>query len=169
MDILNLSTEWAKSEVFSAKIVWLFSIIEISAAIGFCYWGRTPMAKAFVWPLLVVGLFIAAIGAGLYFANSPRISQFEKEANLNPNGFVQSEKLRTGKSKRELALVFKILPAVIVLAAISILVVPPSIWRAIAISVIVNSAFLMMVDSNTEARNNAYHSEILRTSKICDP
>jgi len=165
MDIVSLSTEWAKSEVFSARIVWLFSIIEILSGLGFGYFGRTPMAKAFVWPMLVAGLFIAAVGAGLYFANSPRISQFEKEASIKPDGFVQSETQRTGKSKRDLALVFRILPIVIVLASIVILVVPPSIWRSIAIVAIVNAAFLMVVDSNTEARNNMYHSKLLGTRK----
>ena len=39
MDIIKLSTDWAKAEVFSAKIVWLFSVIELLAAIGFWYWG----------------------------------------------------------------------------------------------------------------------------------
>ena len=79
MDILKLSTDWAKSEVFSARIVWLFSLIEIAAAVGFWRLGRTPMAKAFVWPLLVGGLFITIVGAGLFLANNPRINQHRGE------------------------------------------------------------------------------------------
>ena len=165
MDILKLSTDWAKGEVFSAKIVWLFSIIETLAAIGFWHLGRTPMAKAFVWPLLLAGIFIALVGAGLFFANNPRIDQFEKEYRLDPDALVQSEIQRTEKSQSELSLVFKILPVVIVLASIVILVMPASIWRAIAIAVIVNAAFLMVVDSNTEARNNIYHYEISAKTK----
>ena len=165
MDILNLSAQWAKSEVFSARIVWLFSIIEMLAAIGFWYLGRTPMAKAFIWPLLVAGVFIALVGVGLFLANNPRIDQFERKARLNPDAFVQSEIQRTEKSQRELSLVFKILPVVIVLAAIVILAAPASIWRAIAIIVIINVALLMMVDSNTEARNNIYHHEISTSPK----
>ena len=82
MDIIKWSTDWARAEVFSAKIVWLFSVIELLTAIGFWYWGRTTMARAFIWPLLVMGLFLIA-------------------------------------------------------------------------------AFLMVVDSNTEARNDAYHSQLL--------
>ena len=165
MDILKLSTDWAKSEIFSSKIVWLFSVIETLAALGFWHLGRTPMAKAFVWPLLMAGLFIALVGAGLFLANNPRIDQFEKEYRLDPDAFVQSEIQRTEKSRRELSLVFKILPVVIVIAAIVILVMPASIWRAIAITVIVNAAFLMIVDSNTEARNNIYHHKISSNSK----
>jgi len=150
MDILKQSMEWARAEVFSAKIVWLFSIIEMLAALGFWHLGRTPMAKAFVWPLLVGGVFIALVGTGLFLANDPRPDQFEKEYRLDPDSFVQSEIQRTGKSQRELSLVFTILPLVIFLAATVILVTPASIWRAISVIVIVNAGFLMVVDSNTE-------------------
>jgi ABC-2 type transport system permease protein len=160
MDILKLSTDWAKSEVFSSKVVWLFSLIELSAALGFWYFGRTPMARAFVWPLCIAGLFIALVGTGLFFANNPRISRFENECRLDPKAFVQSEVQRTSKSKGELKLVFKIIPAIIVLAAIVILATSSDTWRSIAIVVIVNTAFLMIVDSNTEARNNIYNYEI---------
>src|SRR6476469_2513274 len=118
MDIVKLSTDWAKAEVFSAKIVWLFSAIEIIVAIGFWYWGKTVMAKAFIWPLMVAGLFLVAVGTGLYFANNPRITRFETEYRGNPDAFLQEEIQRTAESKKELALVFKILPAIIIFAAI---------------------------------------------------
>src|ERR1700730_13732916 len=117
MDIIKLSTDWAKAEVFSAKIVWLFSVVEITAAIGFWYWGKTVMAKAFIWPLLVAGLFLTAIGSGLYFTNHPRIPRFENEYRRNPAAFVQEEIQRTSESKRQMALVFKILPAIIIFVA----------------------------------------------------
>jgi ABC-2 type transport system permease protein len=160
MDIIKLSTDWAKAEVFSAKIVWLFSVIEITAAIGFWYWGKTVMAKAFIWPLLIAGLFLTAVGAGLYFANHPRISRFENEYHRNQAAFVQEEIQRTAASARQLSMVFKILPAIIIFAAAGILILPPSLWRAIAIIIIINAALLMIVDSNTEVRNNIYNSQL---------
>jgi hypothetical protein len=165
MDILKLSTDWAKSEIFSSKIVLLFSLIELSAALGFWYLGRTPMAKSFTWPFFIAGLFLALVGAGLFFANNPRIDRFEQEYRINPNAFAQSEIQRTEKSKGELALVFRIIPAIIIVAAAVILVVPGGAWRAIAITVIANAVFLMIVDSNTEARNNIYHYEISTLKK----
>jgi hypothetical protein len=76
MDILKLSTDWARAEVFSAKISLLLSLLFFLAAIGFGQLGRTTMAKAFVWPLLVAGVLMVAVSAGLYFANKPRITQF---------------------------------------------------------------------------------------------
>ena len=160
MDIIKLSTDWAKAEVFSAKIVWLFSAIEILAALGFWYLGRTAMAKSFVWPLLLTGLFLVAVGAGLYFANKPRIQRFENESHHNPDAFIKEEIQRTAESQRQLTLVFKILPAIIIVAAGAILLLPLFPWRAIAVTTIITVTFLMIVDSNTEARNSAYHTQL---------
>src|SRR5689334_3858749 len=137
MDIVKLSTDWAKAEVFSAKTIWLFSAIEILAATGFWYWSKTVMAKSFILPLLLAGLFLVAVGAGLYFANNSRITKFEIEYRTNPKGFLQEEIQRTVESKRQLTLVFKILPVIIIIAAIIILFVPASLWRAIAITIII--------------------------------
>lgn len=160
-DIVKLSTDWAKAEVFSGKIVWLFSAIIIFAAIGFWYLGRTNMAKAFVWPFLVAGFFLIAVGAGLIFANRPRITRFEKEYHQNPEAFVQQEIQRTAESQKQLNLVFKILPALIIIAALVILGFPESQnWRAIGITLIITAAFLMVVDSNTDFRNTIYHSKL---------
>src|SRR5688572_17892189 len=98
MDLLKLSTDWAKAELFSAKIVWLFSIIELLSAVGFACWGKTATAKAFVIPLIISGIFLVVVGIGLHTANKPRIIQFEKEYKLNANAFVNTEIERTTKS-----------------------------------------------------------------------
>jgi ABC-2 type transport system permease protein len=130
-------------------------------AIGFWYWGRTTMAKAFIWPLLVMGLFLISVGVGLYAANHPRIVQFENDCHREPKAFLEAEIQRTANSQRGLAMVFRILPAIIIIAAILIMLVPAPVWRAIAVTLILTAAFLMLVDSNTEARNDAYHAQLL--------
>ena len=165
MDIIKISTDWARSEVFSAKIVWMFSVVEVLAAIGFWYWGRTAIARIFPWPLLVMGLFLVAVGTGLYSANKPRIAQFENEAHRDPKTFLDAEIQRTSESQRELALVFKILPGMIIVAAVVIMLAPATGWRAISVTIILTAAFLMVVDSNTTARNDDYHSQLLELNK----
>ena len=163
MDIIKTSTDWARAELFSAKIIWLFSVILILCAIAFSYWGKTITAKAFFIPLIVAGILLIGIGVGLYWANKPRIKQFEKEFSMNPREFVRKEIERTAKSQRELALVFKILPAIIIVAALVIVFFPAPYCRTIGITVILTAAFLMAVDSNTDARNSAYHLQLLNT------
>ncbi|HXB33001.1 MAG TPA: hypothetical protein VNV35_06255 [Puia sp.] len=165
MDIIKISTDWARAEVFSAKIVWLFSVIEVLAAIGFWYWGKTAIARIFPWPLLVMGLFLVAVGAGLYNANKPRIARFESESRRDPKAFLNAEIQRTAKSQQDLALVFKILPGMIIIAALVIMLAPATGWRAISVTIILTAAFLMVVDSNTTARNDDYHTQLLELNK----
>jgi hypothetical protein len=165
MDIIKISTDWARAEVFSAKIVWLFSAVELLAAVGFWYWGKTAIARIFTWPLLVMGLFLVAVGAGLYTANKPRIARFESEAHRDPKAFIDAEIQRTAKSQRDLALVFKILPGAIIIAGLVIMLAPATGWRPISVTIILTAAFLMAVDTNTAARNDDYHTQLLELNK----
>ncbi|HET6999744.1 MAG TPA: hypothetical protein VFI33_00455 [Puia sp.] len=162
MDLLKLSIDWARAEVFSAKIVWLFSIITLLSAAGFSLWGRTPTAKAFVIPLIVSGAFLVAIGIGLYTANHPRVAQFESEYHADAKAFVKKEIARTADSQGQLEWVFIILPIVATIAAILLMIFPSPYWRAITVTIILTAAFLMAVDSNTDARNEAYHEQLVK-------
>lgn len=165
MDILKLSTEWAKAELFSAKMVWLFSFIVLLSAAGFALWGKTVMAKAFVIPLIVSGLFLIVVGVGLYAANKPRIEQFEKEFHADAEGFIKKEIVRTTKSQGELKMVFKILPAIIIVSALLMMFFSSPYGRTITVTLIATGVFLMIIDSNTEARNNSYREELIKLSK----
>ncbi len=160
MDILKLSTDWAKAEVFSAKIVLLLSLLFFLSSFGFAQLGKTPMAKAFAWPMLVAGVLLVAVSAGLYFANKPRITQFESAYNSDAAAFVRKEAGRTAKSQNDLALVFKVLPLIIIGAALLIMFVNTPLWRAIGVTAIALMTILMFIDSNTDARNTAYHQHL---------
>lgn len=160
MDIIKLSTDWAKAEVFSAKMAGLLSLLIFLIALGFWQLGKTPMARAFGWPMFVSGLLLVAVSAGLYFANKPRIAQFEAAYNNDAKAFIQSEIERTAKSKGELALVFKILPAIVIAAALLVSFSSAPLWRAIGMTTILLMTLLMLIDSNTNARNSAYHEQM---------
>jgi hypothetical protein len=161
MDILKLSIDWAKAEVFSAKISLLLSFLFFSTALGFWLMGKTAMAKAFIWPMLLAGILVVAVSAGLYFANKPRVAQFRTAYNSDAKAFVQTETKRTAKSQNDLALVFKVLPLIIVATALLIVFVNTSLGRAIGITTIALMTILLFIDSNTSARNTAYHQQLL--------
>ncbi len=161
MDILKAGIDWAKAEVFSSKISLLLALLFFLAALGFWQLGKTAMAKAFVWPMLVAGVFMVAVSAGLYLANKPRIGQFEKAYHSDAKAFVQKETTRTAKSQHDLGIVFKVLPLIIVAAALLIVFVNTPMWRAIGITTIALMTILMFVDSNTNARNTAYHERLV--------
>ncbi|MFP3597223.1 hypothetical protein [Chryseobacterium sp. SIMBA_029] len=166
MDILKLSIDWAKAEVFSAKITLLIGMLFFIAAIGFWQLGKTAMAKAFVWPVLVAGILIMVVSAGLYFSNKPRITQFEAAYKTNVTAFIQMEADRTSKSQNDFIIVFKVLPLIIIAAALLIMFVDIPIWRAIGSTAIALMTVLMLIDSNTSARNAAYHRQLLKTATL---
>jgi ABC-2 type transport system permease protein len=131
----------------------------------YSYWflvfRQNGYGKAFVLPFLIAGVFLVAIGAGLFFTNKPRIEQFQKEYRQDPGTFVRQEIQRTAESQKQLKLVFRILPLLVIVAALIILLLPDSTqWKAVGIIVIATIAFLMVVDSNTNYRNTTYHSQL---------
>jgi len=46
MELIKLSTEWAKAEVFSTRFFILFAILFLIVSIGFWQLGKTDLAKS---------------------------------------------------------------------------------------------------------------------------
>ena len=120
MDLINLSTEWAKAEVFSTRFFMLFAILFFTASIGFWFFGKTDLAKAYVIPNLIAGLLIMTIGIGLFYTNKNRIKSFEIDFNNNPAVFFINESNRIEHTLKEYKNVFIIIP-IIMIAALLIL------------------------------------------------
>ncbi|MDT0620723.1 hypothetical protein [Croceitalea vernalis] len=161
MEILKIATEWAKSEVFSARFFIFFAILFLIASVGFWQLGKTEMAKAYIIPTLVVGLLILAVGVGIFFTNKSRITSFEEAYQEDPTEFVKSEIIRTEKSMGEYkTIVFKVIPLLIVVAALLIIFVDKPIWRATAITTIAMMIVILFVDSNADTRIQAYHQQL---------
>ena len=166
MEILKTATEWARDEVFSARFFILFGIMFLSATLGFWQLGRTEVAKAFIYPTLVAGGFLLAVGLGLFFTNKARVSSFAKDYQADQVAFIQDEIVRTEKSMNEYqTIVFKVIPVLIAIAALLSAFVDKPIWRAISISFIAMAACIMLVDSNANSRLEHYHQQLIEVQK----
>ncbi len=167
MEILKLATEWAKAEVFSARFFILFAVLLLAASIGFWQLGKTEMAKAYIIPTLVTGILILTVGVGIFFANKARVTSFVEAYNESPAEFVKSELIRTEKSMGEFrAIVFKVIPFIIVTAALLIVFVDKPVWRAAAITTIAMMIIILLVDSNANARLECYHKELEQVNEL---
>ena len=162
MEIINYSIDWARGEVFSARVIALISVFVLLCAAGFYFWGKTSMARAYWLPLALSGVFLVVVAGGLYYANHPRIASFQEQYRENPELFVRGELERTAKSDSDLTMiVFRILPVIVIACAVGAMFITKTLWRAWFIVLMMLGAFLMAVDSNTRARNAEYH-EILQ-------
>jgi drug/metabolite transporter (DMT)-like permease len=161
MEILKIAIEWAKAEVFSSRFFILFAILFLIASIGFWQLGKTETAKAYIIPTLVAGTLLLAVGLGIFFTNKSRVTSFATAYNTNPTEFVTSEITRTEKSMGEYkTIVFKIIPFIIVAAALLIVFIDKPLWRAISITTIVMMGVILLIDSNANSRIESYHKQL---------
>ncbi|WP_416866791.1 MAG: hypothetical protein ACMVP2_03860 [Imperialibacter sp.] len=168
MEILKAATDWAKAEVFSTRFFILFAILFIIASVGFWQLGKTELAKAYIVPLLVAGGLLMTIGLGLFFTNKSRITQFERAYNSDASAFVASEIARAESTLKEYTVVFKVVPIIIIVAALLIVFVNTPTWRAISITTIAMMIVILLVDGTAHARIEAYNKQLLMTDKPAD-
>ncbi len=160
MELLKLATEWAKSEVFSTRFFILFAIGFLIASVGFWQLGKTDLAKAYIIPTLVAGILLLIIGSGLNYTNIQRVKQFEKDFNTDASAFYQSEIERSESTLKEYSVVFKVIPILIIIAALLILFLNTTTWRAISITTIAILIVILLVDGTAHSRIENYHKEL---------
>lgn len=166
MEILKAASVWAKAEVFSSQFFIFFGVLFLLGSIGFWQVGKTEVAKAFIFPSLVAGILILAVGLGIFFTNKSRITSFTTAYNSDASAFVQSEIIRTEKSMGEYqTIVFKIIPLIIVVASLLIIFIDKPLWRAISITTIAMMVVILLVDINANARIETYHEQLVLVEK----
>ncbi|UXX77791.1 hypothetical protein N7E81_10455 [Reichenbachiella carrageenanivorans] len=161
MEILKVAQEWAKAEVFSTRFFIIFAILFLAASVGFWQLGKTELAKAYIIPMLVAGLLLMTIGLGLFFTNKSRITQFEKAYHQDAAAFADSEITRAEGTLKEYTVVFKVVPTIIVVAALLIIFINTPTWRAIGITTIAMMIIILLVDGTAHARIEAYYKQLI--------
>lgn len=160
MEFLKLATEWAKAEVFSTRFFILFALGFLIASVGFWQLGKTDLAKAYIIPTLVAGILLLIIGSGLNYTNIQRVKQFEKDFNTDASAFYQSEIERSESTLKEYKVVFKVIPIMIIIAALLILFVDTPTWRAISITTIAKLIVILLVDGTAHSRIESYYKDL---------
>tara|TARA_Y100001954_G_scaffold207345_1_gene230705 strand:- start:261 stop:776 length:516 start_codon:yes stop_codon:yes gene_type:complete len=160
MELLKIAIEWAKNEVFSTRFFILFAIGFLIASFGFWQIGKTDLAKSYIVPTLVAGILLLIIGIGLNYTNIQRVKQFEKDFNTDASVFYESEIERTERTLKEYSVVFKVIPVLIIIAALLILLVNTPIWRAISITTIAMLVVILLVDGTAHSRIQSYHKAL---------
>lgn len=166
MDILKVATDWAKAELFSTPFFILFGVLFILISLGFWQLGRTDVARAYIIPTLVAGALLMTIGLGLFFTNKSRVTQFEIDYNKDASAFVKSELVRAeGTLKEYQTIVFKVIPIIIILAALLIMFVDKPIWRASMITTIAMMVIILLIDGTASARVESYNQNLKSVEK----
>ncbi|WP_154366806.1 hypothetical protein [Maribacter luteus] len=160
IDVLKLAIAWAKAEVFSTRFFIFFAIGFLIASVGFRQLGKTNLAKAYIIPTLIVGILLLIIGIGTNYANIQRVKQFEKDFNTDETAFYKSEIERSESTIKQFTVVFKLVPILIIIAALLILCINTPTWRAISITSISMLIVILLIDGNAHSRIENYHKDL---------
>lgn len=162
MELLNLSTEWAESEVFSTRFFILFAIVFFIASLGFWQLGKTDLAKAYIIPTSVAAILLLIVGLGLFYTNKSRIKHFNED--YNSISFYESEIKRTESTLKEYKVVFKVIPLLIIIAALLILFFDSTTIRAISITTIAMLIIVLLIDGTAHSRIESYNKSLKELS-----
>ena len=166
MDILKLSIDWAKSEIFSSAFFIIFGIIFVWASLCFWQLGKTDLARAYIIPTCVAGVLLLIIGIGLVWNNISRVKSFEKSYNNDTSGFVQSEIARSKDTLKEYqTVVFTAIPLIIIVCALLIIFIDAPVWRASLITTIAMLSVILLVDGSAWARMQEYSKQLTSIEK----
>ena len=166
MEILKSATDWAKAELVSTPFFALFGLAFLAASLGFWWGGQTEMAKAYIIPTLVAGSLLVIIGAGLFFTNKSRITQFEKAYHKDVSGFVTSELDRAEATLKEYKnIVFTGIPVIIAVCSLLLLFFSTPVWRASLITTIAMMAVILVIDGLAHARIDHYQKQLVEFQK----
>lgn len=161
MDILKTSIEWTKAEMLSSAFFILFGAMFISASLGFWQLGKTDVAKAYVIPALIAGLLLLALGFGLFFQSTARVTGFATAHNSDASAFVASEIERADKGLGTYRVaVFCVMPLIIAVCALLLLFMEAPVLRASLIVTIAMMSVLLVIDTNANARLETYQLKL---------
>ena len=109
---------------------------------------------------MVAGILLLIIGSGLNYTNIQRVKQFKKDFNTDASAFYQSEIERSESTLKEYTVVFKVIPILIIVAALLILIMNTPTWRAISITSIAMLIVILIVDGTAHSRIESYNTEL---------
>lgn len=164
MDILRTAIDWAKAEVLSSTIFILFGLVFLVASYSFWHSGKTDVAKAYVFPMLIGGSLLLILGIGLFIQSYNNVSIFAESYSADSDKFVVSQLENANRVERNYQFaVFRIMPLAIVVSAILFPLLTSPHWRASLLTTIAMLAVLMLIDTNANARLEDYKQKLVDT------
>ena len=159
-DFIQHTLAWCKGEIFEGKMLLLYGVGIIIAAIFFWKVGTTPYAKSLFIPFLIVGALVGIVGTTLITSNLKHIPKFQTEFAENADKFVKEEKKRTDIFISWYPKTMWILVVIAVIGLVSYAMTASPLPTAISLACILMCFSFLMVDHFSKERAAVYASHI---------
>ncbi|BDG07595.1 hypothetical protein [Anaeromyxobacter paludicola] len=161
MDFVRHSVQWARGEILEMTLIAAAGLTVAVIGVAFGRLGSTPLAKAMLVPLVVLGLFFVAIGVSGYATNRTRIPAYEQAYREDPAAFVRAEQKRVEGFQYMYRITNVLAPICFAVAAGLFWLTLDARARAAGIALVVFGLFGFIVDGFSKERAGIYHSAIL--------
>ena len=152
MDLLKISLEWAKDEVFSARFFILFGFFFVCASFGFWQLESRSSQRHLSTPFYL-WFFTYDYWHWANLFQYSTFKFFEKAYDADLQAFTATEIERVDKTMAEFELiVFKVIPYIIIFCALIFVLFDQSLSRAICLSIIGMMVVIMLVDAHSYMR-----------------
>lgn len=161
MDLIRHSIDWVRGEIFEMTLIAVAGAL--LAGLGVVFWkvGATPLAKAMLVPLVVIGLLFAAIGVSGYASNLRRIPAFEQAYRQDAPAFAQAEKVRVEGFQYMYKITNVLAPICFALAVALYWLTLNAHARAAGIALVLFGLFGLVIDGFSKERADIYYARVL--------
>jgi hypothetical protein len=161
MDLVRHSINWVRGEIFEMTIIAITGLA--LAAVGVAFWrlGSTPLSRAMLTPLAVVGLFFATLGVSGYIANKRRIPAFEQAHREAPAAFARAEKERVEQFQIGYRVTYVVAPVAFAVAAALFWFSLRPYPRAVGIALVIFGLYGFVVDGFSKERADIYYARVI--------
>jgi hypothetical protein len=161
VDLIRHSHTWVRGEIFEMVMITITGGLLGVAGLAFARFGATPLAKALLVPLLVLGLLFASIGISGYVSNKRRLSAFERDFRQNPIAFARAEKARVEGFQYLYTITLVLAPISFGLASgLFWLTLAPRV-RAAGIALVMFGLLGLVIDAFSKERADIYYAKVV--------
>jgi len=160
MDLIRHTLTWIRGEILEMTVIAVTGVMVAGCGVAFGRFGTTPLSKAMVTPLVIVGLLYAVLGLSGLINNQRRIPAYETAFRADPAGFARSELKRVGTFDAMYRVTNIVAPLCFAIAAALFWLTLNPQARAIGIALVVFGLYGFLVDGFSKERADAYRARI---------
>jgi hypothetical protein len=161
MDFLRHSVAWVRGEIFEMTLVAVAGTTLVALGIAFWRLGATPLAKAMLVPLVVIGLLFATIGVSGIVSNRQRIPAFEQAHHEDAMAFARAEKERVEGFQYMYRITNVLAPICFALAVGLFWLTLNAYARAVGIALVLFGLFGLVIDGFSKERADLYYTKVM--------
>lgn len=160
MELVRYSIAWVRGEILEMTVVAIAGIT--FAALGILFWrlGVTPLARAMLVPLVVVGVLFASIGVSGYVSNQRRIPAFEQAFRDDATAFARAEKERVEGFQYMYTITNVLAPICFAVAVLLFWLTLNPHARAVGIALVLFGLSGLVIDGFSKERADLYYARV---------